>query len=182
MLFAIAGFAVHSMTLSMPPFSWPARKALSSAPQNMACCRKSFRKRLSWGNGVIELGTFLAAITGTVVGARLSEVFAGREYYSGIFFLACSIVGLATSFGISKIPAADPAKQFRVNFLGDLWSQGKLIGRDRVCGSRSSATPTSSSSALSSNSISSSTPATSPSHRHSRQLAPSRHRHRHRPR
>jgi acyl-[acyl-carrier-protein]-phospholipid O-acyltransferase/long-chain-fatty-acid--[acyl-carrier-protein] ligase len=89
-------------------------------------------KRLSWGNGVIELGTFLAAITGTVLGGYLSDVFRGRQYYSGVVFLACSVVGLVTSFGISKIAAADPNKRFRINFLGDLWTQCKLIAPDRV--------------------------------------------------
>src|SRR3989454_7325265 len=30
-------------------------------------------KRLSWGNGILELGTFLAAITGTMAGGRSEE-------------------------------------------------------------------------------------------------------------
>ena len=33
-------------------------------------------KQLSWGNGILELGTFLAIITGTVAGAMLSQHFA----------------------------------------------------------------------------------------------------------
>ena len=133
MLFAIAGFALHSMAMSMAAVFLASTQGALFGPSKYGLLPEILpERRLSWGNGIIELGTFLAAITGTVVGARLSEVFAGREYYSGIFFLACSIIGLATSFGISKVPAADPAKTFRVNFLGDLWSQGKLIGRDRV--------------------------------------------------
>src|SRR6185312_8449872 len=34
--------------------------------------------------------------------------------------------------GISKVPAADPAKLFRANPLGDLWMQLRLIHKDRV--------------------------------------------------
>ena len=41
-------------------------------------------------------------------------------------------VWTVTSFGISKVPAADPAKEFRANFLADLWGQIKLIRQDRV--------------------------------------------------
>ena len=89
-------------------------------------------KKLSWGNGVIELGTFLAAISGTVIGAYLSDAFAGRQEISGFIFLGCSIVGLITSLGISNVPAADPARKFKFNFLTDLWTQGKLIRQDRV--------------------------------------------------
>ena len=50
-------------------------------------CRKT---DLSWGNGVIELGTFLAAIAGTVVAGQLKDWLGTRQEYSGIFFLACS--------------------------------------------------------------------------------------------
>jgi acyl-[acyl-carrier-protein]-phospholipid O-acyltransferase/long-chain-fatty-acid--[acyl-carrier-protein] ligase len=34
-------------------------------------------KRLSWGNGVIELGTFLAIIVGTVTGAPWRSISMG---------------------------------------------------------------------------------------------------------
>src|SRR5271165_262962 len=133
MLFAIAGFAMQNLPMSMAAVFLASTQGALFGPSKYGLLPEILpEKRLSWGNGVIELGTFLAAITGTVVGAKLSEVFAGREYYSGFFFLICSAIGLATSFGISKVPAADPAKKFRVNLLGDLWSQGKLIGQDRV--------------------------------------------------
>jgi acyl-[acyl-carrier-protein]-phospholipid O-acyltransferase/long-chain-fatty-acid--[acyl-carrier-protein] ligase len=133
MLFAIAGFAAHNMAMSMAAVFLASTQGALFGPSKYGLLPEILpEKRLSWGNGVIELGTFLAAITGTVVGAKLSEVFAGREYYSGFFFLVCSAIGLATSFGISKVPAADPTKKFRINFLGDLWSQGTFIGQDRV--------------------------------------------------
>jgi acyl-[acyl-carrier-protein]-phospholipid O-acyltransferase/long-chain-fatty-acid--[acyl-carrier-protein] ligase len=89
-------------------------------------------KLLSWGNGIIELGTFLAVIAGSVCGAFLADEFRGRQGFSGIFFLCCSLMGLLFSLGISQVPAADRAKKFRVNALGDLWTQGKLIRSDRV--------------------------------------------------
>ena len=89
-------------------------------------------KRLSWGNGVLELGTFLALIAGSVTGAFLVDAFPGRQLFSGAIFLFCSVVGLLCSFGVTRVPAADPAKKFRINAVGDLWAQGQLIGSDRV--------------------------------------------------
>jgi acyl-[acyl-carrier-protein]-phospholipid O-acyltransferase / long-chain-fatty-acid--[acyl-carrier-protein] ligase len=89
-------------------------------------------KRLSWGNGVLELGTFLALIAGSVTGAFMADAFRGRQVFSGAIFLALSLVGLLFSLGISRVPAADPAKKFRINAFADLWSQGKLIRGDRV--------------------------------------------------
>src|SRR5256714_5250872 len=90
------------------------------------------QERLSWGNGVLELGTFLAIIVGSVSGSFLAEAFDGREIYSGALLLGLTIVGLAWSFGISHVPAADPAKRFHLTSLIDVWSPMKLIRGDRV--------------------------------------------------
>ena len=89
-------------------------------------------KRLSWGNGIMEFGTFLAGIGGTVAAGELAERFQGREIVAGLLLLACSLIGLVTSLGISKIPAANPAKKFRWNPLGDFLTQMKTILADRV--------------------------------------------------
>ena len=40
-------------------------------------------RRLSWGNGILELGTFLAIITGMAAGAVLYKTFEGRQVWSG---------------------------------------------------------------------------------------------------
>ena len=89
-------------------------------------------EELSWGNGVLELGTFLAIILGSMGGSFLAEAFNGREVYSGVLLLGFTVVGLLWSFGISRVPAADPAKRFHLVSLIDVWSPMKLIRRDRV--------------------------------------------------
>jgi acyl-[acyl-carrier-protein]-phospholipid O-acyltransferase/long-chain-fatty-acid--[acyl-carrier-protein] ligase len=133
MIFAIVAFARQSLTMAMVSVFLASTQGALFGPSKYGLLPELLpEKRLSWGNGVIELGTFLAAIAGTVLGGYLSVVFAGRQYYSGFVFLACSAVGLVTSFGISKVPAADSAKRFRANFLGDLWAQCQLILKDRV--------------------------------------------------
>ncbi len=90
--------------------------------------------KLSWGNGIIEFGTFLAGIGGTVAAGELAQHYHGREAFGGFLLLGCSLVGLATSFGISRIPAANPRKKFRWNPLGDFFTQMKSIAADRVLG------------------------------------------------
>jgi acyl-[acyl-carrier-protein]-phospholipid O-acyltransferase/long-chain-fatty-acid--[acyl-carrier-protein] ligase len=89
-------------------------------------------KKLSWGNGIFGLGTFSAAITGTIFAGILSDAFGKRQIYSGAILIALALVGLSLCLGIMRLPAADPHKQFRANFLGDFWSQLKAIRRDRV--------------------------------------------------
>jgi acyl-[acyl-carrier-protein]-phospholipid O-acyltransferase/long-chain-fatty-acid--[acyl-carrier-protein] ligase len=87
---------------------------------------------LSWGNGVIELGTFLAAITATMAAGFLAVSFRGRQTWSGVILLAFTLLGLFTSLGISRVPAADPARRFRTNPFADLGGQIRIIARDRI--------------------------------------------------
>src|ERR1700731_1296053 len=89
-------------------------------------------KELSWGNGVIELGTFLAAITATMAAGFLAVAFRGRPTWSGAILLGFTLLGLFTSYGISRVPAADPARKFRTNPFADLGGQIRIIARDRV--------------------------------------------------
>src|SRR5437764_6003525 len=89
-------------------------------------------EELSWGNGVLELGTFMAIILGSMSGAFLAEAFSGREIYSGVLLLGFTVIGLLTSFGISFVPAAAPAKRFHLVSLIDVWSPMKLIRSNRL--------------------------------------------------
>ena len=90
--------------------------------------------RLSWGNGIIEFGTFLAGIGGTIAAGFLAQRYAGREAIAGFMLLVCTLIGLVTSLGISHVPPANPARRFRMNPAGDLWDQLKVIRADRVLG------------------------------------------------
>src|ERR1700693_817842 len=89
-------------------------------------------EKLSWGNGVLELGTFLGIIAGSVCGALLADAFKGHEIYSGMLLFAFTAVGLLCSLGISRVPPADSAKKFSSLSLVDVWSPMKLIRGDRV--------------------------------------------------
>jgi acyl-[acyl-carrier-protein]-phospholipid O-acyltransferase / long-chain-fatty-acid--[acyl-carrier-protein] ligase len=133
MAFAIVGFALQNMPMMLASLFLACTQGALFGPSKYGLLPEILPEgRLSWGNGVIELGTFLAAIAGTVVAGQLPGWFGHKQEYSGIFFLGCSVVGLLTSFGISKVPPADPAKKFRVNLLGDLWENGERIAKDHV--------------------------------------------------
>jgi acyl-[acyl-carrier-protein]-phospholipid O-acyltransferase / long-chain-fatty-acid--[acyl-carrier-protein] ligase len=133
MAFAIAGFALQNMPMMLASLFLACTQGALFGPSKYGLLPEILPEdRLSWGNGVLELGTFLAAIGGTVVAGQLPGWFGTKQEYSGVFFLGCSVVGLLTSFGISKVPAADPAKKFRVNLFGDLWENGERIAKDHV--------------------------------------------------
>src|SRR5271154_5433287 len=89
-------------------------------------------ERLSWGNGIIELTTLLSAIIAALAGGYLAHTFHGRQIWSGIFFLALSTIGLLCAFGIDKLPPAGPARRFKWNFAGELFSEINHMREDRT--------------------------------------------------
>src|SRR5262245_7015274 len=88
-------------------------------------------ERLSWGNGILELGTFVAIITGTTFGAVLSDQLRGDQHWSGVILVGLALFGLATTFGIDRVPAAAPDRRFDWNPLRSLWANLRLMRPDR---------------------------------------------------
>ncbi len=134
-VFAFAAFALmrQDMHLALAVVFLASTQAALFGPTKYGLLPELLPQRLlSWGNGVLELGSFLALIAGSVAGAFMTDAFRGRQLFSGVVFLSLSVLGLLCALGISRVPAADPAKKFRANFLGDLWTQAKLIRSDRV--------------------------------------------------
>ena len=131
MLLATAGLATHTLSLSLVALTLVASQAALFGPSKYGLLPELLpEKSLSWGNGVIELGTFLAIIIGTVVGAWMGQQFSGHEVNAGYVLLGLSAIGFVTSFGVDNVPAAAPEKPFRLNIVGDLWVQIAKMRKD----------------------------------------------------
>ncbi len=61
----------------------------------------------------------------------MAELFRGHQGPSGAILIALAVIGLVISLGITRVPAADPHRKFRVNFLGDLFGQMRSWRGDR---------------------------------------------------
>src|SRR5712692_4816297 len=133
MLLAMFAFAQENLPLALAAVFLASTQAAIFGPSKYGLLPEILPpKLLSWGNGVIELGTFLAIISAVVAAGYMSDIFRGRQSISGLIFLGCSLVGLACALAITHVPAADPSRKFRANVFGDLWAQGRLIRADRV--------------------------------------------------
>jgi acyl-[acyl-carrier-protein]-phospholipid O-acyltransferase/long-chain-fatty-acid--[acyl-carrier-protein] ligase len=86
---------------------------------------------LSWGNGIIEFGTLLAAILAALAGGYLAHVFHGRQVWSGVIFLVLAVMGLLISLGISRVPAADPGRKFDWNVPREFLFEVRHMSGDR---------------------------------------------------
>jgi acyl-[acyl-carrier-protein]-phospholipid O-acyltransferase/long-chain-fatty-acid--[acyl-carrier-protein] ligase len=132
MLFATAGLALKNLPMElMGVFLMGVHSAVFGPSKYGLLPEILPDKKLSWGNGIIEFGTFAAIILGTAFGAILSDWFRDRQVYSGAILIGLAILGFAMSFGISKVPAAAPHKPFKINFVADLWTQIKFMHKDR---------------------------------------------------
>lgn len=131
MVLALVGLALGNLPLQLVAiFLMTTQSALFSASKYGLLPELLPQKLLSWGNGVLELTTFIAIIAGTVAGGQLFELFRGRQHWSGFLLLGLAFVGLLTSLSITRVPEADPARKFRANFLGDLVAQCREIQKD----------------------------------------------------
>jgi len=132
MLLALAGLALRNVPLQLIAVFLLSSQAAFFGPSKYGLLPELLpQKRLSWGNGVIELGTFLAVIAGTLAGGLLAGTFRGAQVWSGSILVGLAVCGLFTSLGIDRVPAAAPTKRWG-NFLIDLRAQLGLMRRDRT--------------------------------------------------
>src|SRR5438445_1761830 len=133
MLFALMALARGNLALEAAGVFLLSSQAAIFGPSKYGLLPELLpEKDLSWGNGVVELGTFLAAISATVASGFLAFYFRGHQERSGIALVGCTLFGLAASFGISRVPAANPARKFNSNPFGDLGEQVRMIRSERV--------------------------------------------------
>lgn len=133
MILALAGLALTNLPLQFAAiFLVCTQAALFGASKYGLLPELLPEPELSWGNGILELGTFVASLTGTMAGAFLADAFPGRQVWSGVILLCVSLAGLVTSYTISRVPAADPAKRFVWNPLKDFGEQWHVIRKDRL--------------------------------------------------
>ncbi|MGP8156019.1 MAG: acyl-[ACP]--phospholipid O-acyltransferase [Candidatus Acidiferrales bacterium] len=135
MAFAIVALYLHSLPMECASVFLISSEAALFGPSKYGLLPELLPEaRLSWGNGIIEMGTFLASIAGTMAAGFLAVRYHGREGAAGLLLLACTCAGFVASLGISRVPAANPSRKFRWNPLGDFGAQMKIIRADRVLG------------------------------------------------
>ena len=88
-------------------------------------------EKLSWGNGILELLTFLGVILGTVAAGIFSDFFKGSEWIAGPILMVIAFGGWMLSRQVTPVPAADPTCPVRINPVTDLWRQLRIMKQDR---------------------------------------------------
>lgn len=95
--------------------------------------------RLPWGNGYMQMGTFVAIILGQALGGALLDWFREQIVYAGLVMLGFTVAGLICAHFITRPPAAEPDRPIPWNpwqglphylglFYADRWLFATLLG------------------------------------------------------
>jgi acyl-[acyl-carrier-protein]-phospholipid O-acyltransferase/long-chain-fatty-acid--[acyl-carrier-protein] ligase len=106
-------------------------------------------QRLSWGNGQLEMWTFIAIIAGTALAGPLLDLSGHTPWLTGLVLMACSGIGLWASWSIPPVPRARPEggvretwhaaieavrsdRALKLGIMGAIafWTLASLVGQD----------------------------------------------------
>ena len=121
MLVATAGFALHSLAILLAGLFLLGLHSTLFGPVKYAILPQHLKEtELVGGNALVEAGTFVAILLGTLAGGLLAGVEGGTVWVS-LGGLGVAVAGYGASRGIPAAPA--PAPQLRVspNPLSETW-------------------------------------------------------------
>src|SRR5262249_56208428 len=73
------------------------------------------------GNGLVEMGTFVAILLGEIVGGLVIAIKPDGPIYAGATAIAVAIAGYAVSRGIPNTPAVAPSLKINWNPFPGAW-------------------------------------------------------------
>jgi MFS family permease len=127
MLFASAGFFLHNIwLLSTALFMMGAHSTLFGPVKYAYLPQHLKPHELIGGNGMVEMGSFIAILLGQVLGAWLATL-ANHELIISLAIILIAAMGYWASRGVPNTPAADPSLKINWNPITETIKNVKLI-------------------------------------------------------
>jgi 1-acyl-sn-glycerol-3-phosphate acyltransferase len=89
-------------------------------------------EELVGGNGLVEMGTFVAILAGTIAGGLVVAAGPHGPLWAGTLAIAIAVVGWLASRRIPETPAVDPGLAFRWNPFAETWRNLVFASGNRV--------------------------------------------------
>ena len=132
MLFAALALSLHSLPLELSAVFMMGCHSAIFGPSKYGILPEVLpHDRLSWGNGILELLTFLGIILGTVAGAFFAEALAGVPGVAGLILAGLAVLGWLCSRQVTPVPPAAPGRPLPLNPAAELWKQLAVMRQDR---------------------------------------------------
>src|SRR5256885_2140480 len=115
MLVGTAGLALTSLPLLFAALFLLGLHSTFFGPVKFAILPQTLTPaELIGGNGLVEMGTFVAILTGTLIAGVLVALQSGIAWVSAVIILI-SVLGFLSSLAIPKVPAVAPSLKFDWN-------------------------------------------------------------------
>src|SRR5216684_3597660 len=132
MLLALAAFFSTRMELMLLVLFLMALHSTLFSPAKYGIVPEMLPDReLSRANALLEMSTFVAIVLGTSIGSFLFTTWKDHTWKIGLVLLAVSVMGLLTSFKITRVAPAGTAAPFLLNPFSEVFTGTKHFLKDR---------------------------------------------------
>jgi len=132
MVVAGAGLMMKNLTLLLTALFLLGAQSAFFGPVKYALLPQALSPReLVGGNGLVESGTFVAILTGTLVAGVLVTFPEGALLVTAVILIV-SIVGFCSSLAIPKAPAPTPGLSLNWNLFSETWAIMRFATKDRT--------------------------------------------------
>jgi len=132
MLFASSGFFLHNIWLLATALLMMGMHSTLFGPVKYAYLPQHLSEReLIGGNGMVEMGSFVAILLGQVLGAWLA-MQSNNALLTSIVILLIAVMGYGVSRGVPNSPAADPSLKINWNPVTETFFNLKFAWKHQV--------------------------------------------------
>jgi len=127
MLVGLVGFWRRDLTLLFTALALLGVHSTVFGPVKYSILPQQLKpEELIGGNGLVEMGTFVAILLGTIVGGLVVAIEGSGPVAAGAVAVGVAIAGYLASRGIPTIPPVDPALAINWNPFSETWRNLKV--------------------------------------------------------
>jgi 1-acyl-sn-glycerol-3-phosphate acyltransferase len=133
MVMGAAGFITQNLPLLMLALFLMGLQSTMFGPVKYAYLPQHLRpEELVGGNGLVETGTFVAILLGTILGGLLIGIQGSGAAWVSVAVITLAVAGYALSRGVPHSPAPAPDLRINWNPLTETWANLKFLRTNRT--------------------------------------------------
>ena len=133
MIIGLAGFWRRDLTLLFTALALMGVHSTLFGPVKYAILPQHLQPdELIGGNGLVEMGTFVAILLGTIAGGLVVAIEGVGPVAAGTLAVGVAVAGYAVSRGIPNTPAVDPDLALNWNPFSETWKNLGVARENRV--------------------------------------------------
>ena len=133
MAIGLAGFWLRDLALLFTALALMGVHSTLFGPVKYAILPQHLKpEELIGGNGLVEMGTFVAILLGTIAGGLVVAIEGGGPVIAGAVAVGIALAGYVVSRRIPHTPAVDPGLAINWNPFSETWKNLRVAQDNRV--------------------------------------------------